>query len=157
MNRQHVLTIVAVLSLSLVAACNKDKKEADKAPSQPKAAPSAAVAAPPTAAAPTPGAAIAIAKAAAPVTAPAAAVPATASTGCAKLFAVSGKQLDTGKISCIEGAMEAKGHEFDSKACNGLENAWPVGMGDFKVLWTTCQAEQKFDDTACNAVLAKCF
>lgn len=63
--------------------------------------------------------------------------------------------MDT--ISCIEKTMEDRGHTFDSDACNKLENAWPIGMGEFASLWPARQKQQKFHDASCTAVLKKCF
>ncbi len=163
MIRHSTATISMSLALMLaIPACNKDKtdgaskaNQADKANTTGQA--SAKASAPDSPPVPVAKATAAATAAAGLVKRQVVAKPTTATTGCAKLFATTSTTLTTDRISCIEGAMESKDYEFDSKACNGLENAWPVGIGDFKVLWAGCQAEQKFDDAACNAVLAKCF
>jgi len=88
---------------------------------------------------------------------PAAPAAATAASGCAKLFAAASAKLDMAKMSCIESSMEEKEFEFDSDACDDLEDAWALGVGDFAGLWKKCQADEKFDDATCDAVVAKCF
>jgi hypothetical protein len=138
-----MMIIVTCFTLAAVG-CNKDKKEDKKAePAPAKTTPSTA--------------APAKAKAAPAAPTAAKAAPAKkAAAGCAGLFARTSAQLGTSKIACIEGAMEKRGKEFDSKSCDGLENAWPLGMGDFAGLWSSCQKEQKFVDADCDAVIAAC-
>ncbi len=77
--------------------------------------------------------------------------------GCAELFSKAKGRLPVGKIQCIEHGFEKRGHLFDTKSCDALENAWASGFGSFSSLWPTCRTEQKFDDADCNAVLEKCF
>ncbi|RMH42677.1 MAG: hypothetical protein D6689_07480, partial [Deltaproteobacteria bacterium] len=85
-----------------------------------------------------------------------AAAPAAAGT-CNDLYARAAGALGGGAIGCIESTFEERGYDFDSDSCNGLENAWALGSGDFATLWPGCRAEQGFDDAACAAVLAGCF
>lgn len=92
-----------------------------------------------------------------PKASPAKAGAAAAATGCAGLFAKATGSLSMEKAGCIEGTMEKRGHKFDSASCDALENAWPLGSGDFAGLWPKCQQEQGFKDADCDAVLKKCF
>lgn len=150
MNRTNLIAVAIATGLAFAAAgCSKDKdSNKQKAPSgSTKVADKTGTKTP---------AAQPAAKTK-PATTPKATPPPAKQTGCAALFATATGKLAMDKISCIESTMENRGHKFDSGPCNKLENAWPVGIGDFAGLWPACQKAESFDDAACTAVLHKCF
>jgi hypothetical protein len=162
MNTTRLRMLTLGLMLATAGACKGDGKSADKPanktdkPETPKAAPSPAPK--PTESAKPPAQPETNTKPP-PANQPSAA--GSGLVGCAKLFARATGKLPMATIECIERTMEGPSggaaHKFDTKACNGLENAWPIGVGDFDQLWKQCQKDEKFGAAACDAVLAACF
>jgi len=79
-------------------------------------------------------------------------------SACDKLCGLSAGKHSLDTIGCVEGTLEELGYDFDAGACNDLEGAMALGVGneDGK-LCKSCRTAEGFGESDCKAVIKACF